>query len=264
MRYAWKKKLYEVIFGTDTRAGKLFDLVLLWLIMISVSVVVLESIPSVNHGNSDLFFNIEMVFTVLFTVEYLLRIIVSPNRAKYIFSRWGFIDLLAILPFYLILLIPNLHYLLIIRLLRLLRVFRILKLLRFIKESEYIGNALKASAYKIIVFVLAVVTIVFFLGTLMYVVEGPENGYTSIPESIYYTIVTITTVGYGDITPQTLLGKLVACIIMLCGYAIIAVPTGIVTVEMSKQRDARTKSCSRCRSDNAEIANYCQICGEKF
>lgn len=253
-----------MIFGTDTHAGRVFDLVLLWLIIMSVIVVMIESIPSYNRQYAEFFVWLELIFTILFTIEYLLRIVVSPRPLDYVFSRWGVIDLMAIVPFYLILLVPGIHFLLIIRLLRLMRVFRILKMLRFVRESEHIGRALAASAYKIAVFILAVVSFVVFLGTLMYVVEGPENGFSSIPESIYYTIVTITTVGYGDITPQTIAGKFLASVIMLCGYAIIAVPTGIVTVEMSRQREFLGKACTRCRQKNTAESNYCNRCGEAF
>ncbi|MEI6948904.1 ion transporter [Paraflavisolibacter sp. H34] len=258
-----KERLCRIVFGTDTRGGKLFDIVLLWIIVLSVIVVILESMPGLNRQYQQLFYIVELIFTGLFTVEYLLRVLVSPRPFKYIFSYLGIIDLLSVLPFYLGLIVPGYHYFMVLRLLRMLRVFRILRLFRFVRESEYLFQALKASMYKVIVFILFVVTLVILLGTIMYVVEGPSHGFTSIPNSIYWTIVTITTVGYGDITPETGLGKWIASLIMLCGYAIIAVPTGIVTVEMVRHRPGG-KVCNECRHDNPSDARYCNFCGHKL
>jgi voltage-gated potassium channel len=229
----WKTKLHRVVFNTDTRAGKVFDIILLWLIVTSVIVVILESMPELNKQFSRQFFVIEFIFTGLFTIEFALRILVSPKPIRYILSYWGIIDFLAVVPFYLSIIAVDYRYFLVLRLLRLLRVFRILRLFRFISESQQLFRALRASLYKIVVFISFVLTIVVLLGTLMYVVEGPGNGFTSIPQSIYWTIVTITTVGYGDITPQTSIGKWIASLIMLSGYAIIAVPTGIVKESLS-------------------------------
>lgn len=259
-----REKWYHIIFGTDTKGGKLFDIILLWLIVASVIVVVLESIPSLSKTYSLYFFRVEFFFTVLFTIEYILRIIVSPKPMRYIFSYWGIIDLLGVIPFYVGLISADYHYFVVLRLLRMLRVFRILRLFRFIRESNQLFHALRASTYKIVVFISFVLTIVILLGTFMYVVEGPGNGFTSIPQSIYWTIVTITTVGYGDITPQTSLGKWVASLIMLCGYAIIAVPTGIVTVEMSRLSNREGIACSNCRHLNPPDAQFCNLCGTRL
>lgn len=261
---SWKERWHEVIFGTETRAGRQFDVILLWLILLSVFVVVLESIPSLNNEFANTFFYIEFFFTGLFTIEYITRIIISPKPRKYIFSIWGWIDFLSILPFYLLVLWPTSHYFIILRLFRLLRIFRILKLLRFVTEAQHLSAALKASLHKITVFIVAVLALVFLMGTVMYVVEGPENKFTSIPESIYWTIVTLTTVGYGDITPNTFIGKFIACIIMLCGYAIIAVPTGIVSVEMAKQAEREKPICPSCHHHNPADARFCNICGREI
>lgn len=261
MRSPTIEKLHQIVFETDTPAGKLFDVVLLWMILASVLVVLLESMPTLNVQLSEAFYILEIFFTGLFTLEYLLRIIVSRKRLSFVFSYLGVIDLLGILPFYLSLFAEGYHYFVVFRLLRMLRVFRILRLFRFVKEAEQLFAALRASAYKIGVFISFVLTIVVLLGTMMYVMEGPENGFTSIPQSIYWTIVTITTVGYGDITPQTAMGKLLASIIMLCGYAIIAVPTGIVTVEMNRRSAANKKMCADCGHANAPEARFCNFCG---
>lgn len=265
MRHPLVERLHQIVFGTDTRAGKLFDIVLLWLIIASVVVVVLESIPLFQEPYQEVFNTLELFFTILFTFEYLLRLSISPKPMRYATSYLGVIDLLGIIPFYLALMVAGYHYFVVFRLLRMLRVFRILRLFRFVHESDQLFQALRASAYKIVVFISFVFTAVILMGTLMYVVEGPGNGYTSIPQSIYWTIVTITTVGYGDITPQTALGKLIASIIMLCGYAIIAVPTGIVTVEMSR-RSPQTdhKTCTQCSQENVPDARFCHRCGNEF
>ena len=259
-----KKKLYHVVFRADTRAGRIFDVVLLWLIVISVVIVVLESIPQLNSQYRKEFYALELFFTVLFSIEYILRILVSPKPLRYILSYWGIIDFLGIAPFYLSILAADYRYFVVFRFLRMLRVFRILRLFRFLKESEQLFRAIRASSYKIVVFTAFILTVVVLLGTLMYVVEGPANGFTSIPNSIYWTIVTITTVGYGDITPQTGIGKWIATIIMLCGYVIIAVPTGLVTVAMTKSTTQTTKTCIHCSHENPKDANFCNFCGTKF
>lgn len=258
-----KKKLYKIIFEHDTRAGKLFDVVLLWLILISVIVVIIESIPAFHAKYFSVFYSIEWIFTALFTIEYLLRIYSSPKPLKYILSFWGILDLLSFLPTYLDLFATGYHYLLIVRIFRLLRVFRILRLARFNREAGMLIEAIKRSYYKLGLFIMVVIAIVTLLGTLMYVIEGGKNGFTSIPQGIYWAIVTVTTVGFGDIVPQTIVGKILSSIAMLLGYAIIAVPTGIVTVELSKSK-FENPSCTECGSENPENALYCNHCGNKL
>lgn len=255
-----KALFYKIIFEHDTKAGRLFDIILLWLILTSVSVVIFESMPAIRNNYFMLFYIVEWGFTIIFTIEYILRIWCSPRPWRYVFSFWGFIDLLSILPTYLDLLFFGAHYLQTVRILRLLRVFRILKLAKFNKEAQILINAIKGSAYKILVFMLAVMTIVTIIGSMMYVIEGPENGFSSIPLSIYWAIVTVTTVGFGDIVPQTILGKILASISMLIGYAIIAVPTGIITFEMSRKNQQR-KECEQCGAVNNNKARYCNRCG---
>ncbi len=257
---AIKERLYTVVFGTDTKAGKRFDLVLLWVILFSVIIVMLESVPEIHDRFTDPFIAIEWILTIIFSIEYLVRIWISPNRFKYLFSAWGYIDLLSILPTYLSLVFPGYHYLLIVRIFRLLRIFRILKLARFNRESQVLAGALKSSMYKISIFLFAILAIVVFMGTIMYVVEGGKQGFTSIPQSIYWAIVTVTTVGYGDMVPHTVLGKIISSFVMILGYAIIAVPTGIVTVEMSRA-GLTTYNCLKCNSTIAKSDNYCKNCG---
>lgn len=258
-----RKKLYQIIFETDTRIGRLFDIVLLWLILASVTIVVIESIPEVGLKFASGFHIIEWIFTLLFSIEYLLRIWSSPKPRKYILSIWGLIDLLSILPTFMSLVFPGYHYLLVVRIFRLLRVFRILKLVRFSQEALILIRAMRASSYKIGVFLFSVITTIVLLGTLMYVVEGSNSGYTSIPQSIYWAIVTVTTVGYGDIVPVTVVGKILSSISMIIGYAIIAVPTGIITVELSKSAKMENK-CPACGYNNPPDAHYCCQCGTKF
>lgn len=258
-----KQQLYRIIFESDTKSGKLFDLILLWLIIFSVLLVFLDSVPEYNQDYRKFFLITEWGITIIFTLEYILRLLISPKPAKYVFSFWGFIDLLAILPTYLSLIFINSHYLLVIRIFRLLRVFRVLKLVRFIRESEILFSALKASSHKIGVFLLTVTSVVITMGTVMYVVEGGVNGFESIPHSIYWAVVTVTTVGYGDVIPQTALGKFVSAIAMIMGYAIIAVPTGIITVEISRASAAK-KICLECQKSNNHDANFCNDCGAKL
>jgi len=258
-----RARIYQIIFETDTKAGRLFDVILLWLILLSVGVVIIESIPEVGHAYPKTFHFIELIFTVLFSIEYLLRLWSSPKPFRYIKSGWGLIDLFSILPTYLSIIFPGYHYLLVVRIFRLLRVFRILKLVRFSQESQILIKAMKASSYKIGVFLFTVLTTITLLGTMMYVVEGSESGYTSIPQSIYWAIVTVTTVGYGDVVPLTVVGKILSSISMIIGYAIIAVPTGIITVELSKSSKEQS-TCSACESQNSQDANYCNNCGAKM
>lgn len=262
-----KKKIYTIIFGTDTPAGKAFDVVLLTLIILSVTVVILESVSSLRSSFQNLFTSIEWFFTIIFTLEYILRVSTSPRPGKYMVSFFGIVDLLAILPTYLGLITDHSTFLLTIRALRLLRMFRVFKLGRYLKEAATLVKALKMSFRKIVVFFGAVLTLVLILGSLLYLIEGEKNGFTSIPQSIYWAIVTITTVGYGDIAPVTVLGKILASLAMLTGYSIIAVPTGIISVEIGRAVREERKSgkiCADCGHDShEEDAAFCKICGSK-
>ena len=262
-------RIHEIIFEADTREGKLFDIVLLVLILISVITLMLESIDHFNQQYHVLFRTIEWVVTILFTIEYALRIYSLVRPWKYITSFYGIIDLLAIIPTYLSLILVGSQYLVTIRALRLLRIFRILKLGRMLRESNILLLALRKSRSKVFIFFVAVLTIVVFVGSLMYVVEGSYNpGYSSIPRSIYWAIVTITTVGYGDITPVTTLGQVLSAMLMITGYAIIAVPTGIVTMEMTRAQkylQVSTQACMACsREGHDPDAEFCKHCGAKL
>lgn len=258
-----KRNLYQIVFESDTKAGKEFDVYLLWTILASILVVILDSVPFL-HKNFDLgFYILEWFFTIVFTFEYGMRIYISEKPEKYIFSFWGIIDLFSILPTYLSFVLYGSQYLLIVRIFRLLRVFRILKLTRFNKESISLIKALKASLYKIVLFMSVVLILVVLLGTIMYVIEGEENGFISIPQGIYWAIVTVTTVGFGDVVPQTVFGKILSSLAMLIGYAIIAVPTGIVTSEMTKRSNSKN-NCYFCGVDNPENASFCYHCGNRL
>ena len=264
-----RERLNEIIFGYDTRAGRTFDLVLIILIVTSVVAVMLDSTPSFHERYGEYLFTLEWIFTLLFTVEYFLRIYSSPHPRAYIFSYYGVIDLLSILPTYIAFIYPQSVYLIVIRILRVLRIFRILKLFRYIGDASVLYNALLQARRKIVIFIFSVLTLIVVFGTLMFIVEGPQHGFTSIPVSIYWAIVTVTTVGYGDITPQTPLGQTIAGIAMICGYAIIAVPTGIVGAELMNEYQRQTgrfarsgKLCPACRNtDHDEDARYCKLCG---
>lgn len=265
----WKHKLHEIIYEADTPSGKWFDLVLLILIIASIAVVMLETIPSVEVHYAQELNIIEWIFTILFSFEYLARIISIKKPKEYIFSFYGIIDLLSTIPKYLSLLFVGSHALVALRALRLLRVFRILKLARFIGEGNQMSKALKASRARISVFLLAVFMLCIILGTVMYMIEGGAgSGFTSIPRSVYWAIVTLTTVGYGDIAPVTGFGQFVASIIMILGYAIIAVPTGIITSEMAKKNNPvqlNTQSCPNCSASNhRDDADFCYNCGHKL
>lgn len=263
----WRHNLYEIIFEADTPAGKLFDVLLIWAILLSVTVVFLESISVLKTDYGELFNLLEWIFTILFTIEYVLRIIGVRKPTKYIFSFYGVVDFLAIVPTYLSLIITGSQYLLVIRILRLLRVFRVFKLSYLIKQSDVLVNALKASRAKIAVFLFAVLTLVVIIGALMYVIEGPENGFTSIPVSMYWAIVTLTTVGYGDLSPQSPIGQLLASMVMIMGYGIIAVPTGIVSVELASatKKKVTTQVCPSCLSEGHDNnAVHCKFCGAKL
>ena len=256
----------EVIFGVETRWGRMFDVVLLWAIVLSLVAIMLESVPAFREIHGRSLYIIEWIFTIFFTLEYALRLWASEEPKKYAFSFLGIVDLLAIIPTYLSLLVVGSHFLLVIRAIRLLRVFRILKLVRYLKGAQMLITAIKASKEKVFVFLTAVVTLAVILGTLMYMVEGGENGFDSIPRSIYWAIVTLTTVGYGDIAPGTTLGQFFAALIMILGYSIIAVPTGIVSVEVAKaSRVPSDSTCSRCgETEHLPESRFCRRCGEKL
>jgi voltage-gated potassium channel len=262
--HGWRARVFEVIFGHETKAGKTFDVLLIVAILASVGVVMLDSVASAAASHHLAYLRAEWVFTLLFTVEYVLRILSVKRPLGYALSFFGVIDLLAVLPTYLSLLMPGGQYLIVIRILRVLRVFRVLKLARYVGEARTLGLALRASRYKIIVFLFTVLTIVVVVGSLMFLIEGPESGFTSIPRGVYWAIVTLTTVGYGDIAPGTPLGQAVAALVMIMGYGIIAVPTGIVTVELAHQAQ-KTPSLLRCgkcgQDDHENDASFCKSCG---
>jgi voltage-gated potassium channel len=260
----WRHKLHEIIFEADTPAGKAFDVTLFVMILLSTLVVILESVASLRLRYGPLFIALEWGFTVLFTVEYLLRLLCVSRPLHYMFSFFGLVDLLAILPTYFSLLVPSSHYLLVIRIVRLLRIFRVLKLGEYLREASLLQQALIASRRKISVFLLTVSLLVIVIGTVMYVVEGERNGFINIPTSIYWAIVTLTTVGYGDLAPKTTLGQLLASVVMLLGYGIIAIPTGIVTLELSRasRGPISTQACPHCgRQGHDYDAGYCKYCG---
>lgn len=263
---SWKKKVFEVVFLSDTPSGKLFDLILLVSIIMSVIITMLETIPFFRSNYFTEFHFIEIVFTSIFTIEYFLRIWCVKKPFNYIFSLYGLIDLFSILPTFIGLIVQGTHYLSVLRLFRVLRMFRVLKLTKYIKESSILLNSLMNSRRKIFVFFLFLFITVCFLGSFMFVIESEQNsGFKSIPDSIYWAIVTITTVGYGDISPITPLGKLVASLIMILGYSIIAVPTGIITAGMFQNHSQNTITCPNCLTEGHEgSANFCKDCGLQF
>lgn len=263
----WQKKLHQIIFEADTPEGKLFDITVLGMIILSVFLIVLESIQSVREAHGQLLLILEWVVTISFTIEYLLRILCLKRPIKYMLSFFGLVDLLSIVPSYLGIFIKHTHYLSVIRLFRLLRIFHIFQLTPFLKDSYTILISLRKSRHKIVVFLFFVLLTSVILGTLVYALENEVNpGFRNIPESVYWAIVTLSTVGYGDIAPITVAGKIVASIIMIMGYSIIAVPTGIITAEMSntaKKVKTNTQHCSNCAKENHENgAKYCSSCGE--
>lgn len=265
----WKEKIHEIIYEADTPAGKLFDLVLLIIILASILLVMLESVKPIYENYSDILNISEWVITIFFSVEYIARIISVKKPSKYIFSFYGIIDLLSTIPKYLSLFIVGSHSLVVLRALRLMRVFRILKLTRYIGESTNFVRALKKSRAKIAVFLSFVLILCIILGTVMYLVESDESGFTSIPRSVYWAIVTLTTVGYGDIAPVTALGQFIASIIMIMGYGIIAVPTGIVSSEMTRTEKnnipTNTKACTSCTEEyHRDDAEFCHKCGHQL
>lgn len=260
-----RARLHEIIFEADTRAGRLFDLALIWLILLSVATVILESVRQVRQQYGPLLYALEWLFTLLFTLEYLLRLVSVKRPLRYATSFFGVVDLLAIIPTYLSIFVPGSQYLLVIRILRLLRVFRLLKLSEYVTEADTLRLALRTSRRKISVFLSAVMLLVIIIGALMYVLEGEDHGFTSIPVSVYWAIVTLTTVGYGDLSPRTPLGQILASVVMIIGYGIIAVPTGIVSVELAHAvRDQRVskRSCRECSAEGHDAdALCCKYCG---
>ncbi len=270
MRVSAKTSLRQqcrlIIFEAETPAGKAFDVILIISILLSVLAVMLASVPGVRSEWSVELQSTEWFFTILFTIEYLLRLWSVRSPGQYARSFFGIVDLLAIVPTYLSVLWPGAEYLIVIRSLRVLRVFRVLKLLKYLDEASTLRRALRASRAKILVFLLSIVILVTILGSLMYLVEGEANGFTSIPVSIYWAVVTLTTVGYGDLTPQSTVGRFFASMVMIMGYAIIAVPTGIVTAELSRTyRSTNSRSCPNCAAEeHSDVAGFCYRCGAKL
>ena len=261
----WRQRLYIIIFESDTPAGRCFDTLLLLTILASLGVVMVDSIESVHARYHGLLSGLEWTFTAIFALEYLLRLYCSPKPLRYAFSFFGLVDLLAVLPAILALAFADAQYLLIVRVIRMIRIFRILKLRQYLAQANFLLTALRSSRRKIIVFLVTVSSLVTVFGTLMYVIEGPANGFTSIPTSIYWAIVTLTTVGFGDITPKTPLGQMVASLVMITGYSIIAVPTGIFTAELTnamRQEGLLKHTCPHCKKHRHEAnAAFCSRCG---
>jgi voltage-gated potassium channel len=263
-----RREIHEIIFEADTPNGKLFDVVLLWAIVVSVAVVMLESVPDIKSEYEVTLRYAEYFFTTIFTIEYILRLISVKRTFKYVFSTYGIIDLLSILPTFIELLLPvGISSVRVVRILRLFRIFRILKLVGFLREAVVLKKALWGARKKILLFLGGVLLLVTLLGTMVYLVEDAESGFTSIPRSIYWAIVTVTTVGYGDIAPHTVIGQALASIIMLIGYAIIAVPTGIVGAELvtasQNKTNTNTQACGNCNAiDHDDMAKHCNQCGE--
>jgi voltage-gated potassium channel len=260
----FRNKCHEIIFEADTPAGKLFDILLIVSILLSVIMVMLDSVSSIQQTHGRLLYFGEWFFTILFTLEYLLRLYSVGRPTAYATSFFGIVDLLAILPTYLSIIFPGSQYFLVIRILRVLRVFRVFKLVQYVGESRVLVQALRASRRKIIVFLFAVLTLVVIFGSIMYLVEEPVDGFTSIPRSMYWAVVTLTTVGYGDISPKTNLGQLISAIIMIIGYGIIAVPTGIVTAELTQayKKGITTQACPECSAEGHDgDASHCKYCG---
>ena len=267
-----RDRVYEIIFRAETRKGKIFDLVLILAILSSVTVVMLDSVPEIAERYHGLLRSAEWIFTILFTVEYAARLWCVESKKKYALSFFGLIDLFAVIPTYLSVLIPGGEVLAVVRILRVLRVFRILKLVQYMGGADVLVATLKASRFKIVVFLITVMTIVVVVGSVIYLIEGPDNGFTSIPRGLYWSVVTLTTVGYGDVTPQTGLGQTLAALLMVMGYALIAVPTGLFSAEFVQQNaahrqgpNAPVQSCPGCGSlEKDHQAYYCRYCGQKL
>ncbi len=262
---SWREVLYEVIFKADTVAGKSFDIAVIVIIALSVITVIINTVDSIEQEYGNILHIAEWVFTIIFTIEYILRLICCKRPAAYARSFFGIVDLFAILPTYISLFLPSSHVLVVIRILRVLRIFRVLKLVKYIGESELLIDALRSSRRKITVFLFSVITIVIIFGSVMYIVESERNGFNNIPQSIYWAVVTLTTVGYGDVVPQTQIGKAISMIIMVMGYGILAVPTGIVTAEITKamgHNKVTSNFCEGCGYRwHDDDAHYCKHCG---
>ena len=267
-RKSWRSKIFKIIYHSDTAAGKWFDILLIIFIVGSVLTIILDSVASLNLKYGNIFKVLEWVFTIIFTFEFIIRLISIRRPMRYVFSFFGMVDILSILPTYLSLFIGGAQHLLILRILRILRVFRILKLVRYTSEAQLLTQSLANSRHKIFVFFFFIITVLILFGSIMYLIEGPENGFDSIPAGIYWAVVTLTTVGYGDIAPHTVIGRLVASMIMLTGYSIIAVPTGIFAAEFNKEtkrvRD-NARVCSTCNlKGHTKNAVFCRRCGEEL
>lgn len=261
----WKRFLYRIIYRSDTKLGKLFDIILLSLILASTAIIMMESVPKLDKRFHYTFLILEWVISIFFTMEYSMRIAVVKNKRSYIFSFFGIIDFLALVPFFLSFFFPITKYFLIFRMLRMLRIFRIFNLLDFMNDGYLIVRALKNSSRKIYIFLLFLIIFSVIVGSLMFMVEGGRQGFETIPQSIYWAVVTVTTVGYGDVSPITPLGKFFAVVLMLAGYSIIAVPTGIVTAEMRNKRQNLEMICERCGNEDIDDdARYCKKCGKKL
>ncbi|UCG51347.1 MAG: ion transporter [Candidatus Latescibacterota bacterium] len=263
----WRARTHEIIFEADTPVGRAFDIILIVSILVSVIAVMLDSVGPIRRVYGGFLYKVEWFFTILFTIEYILRLLCIGRPLRYATSFFGVVDLLAIIPTYLSYIIPGSQYLLVIRILRVLRIFRVLKIVQYLSEADMLLYALRASRRKITVFLFTVLTLVIIFGSLMYIIEGEDNGFTSIPRSVYWAVVTLTTVGYGDISPKTGFGQAVAALVMILGYSIIAVPTGIVTVELSQafRRKISTQACPECSAEGHDVdAVHCKACGAKL
>jgi len=262
-----KKQVYSVVFLADTKAGKAFDILLLLAILCSVAAVMLESVASVAVDWGTALWGVEVLFTTLFTIEYMLRLWCSPNKRSYALSFWGLVDIAAILPTYLTWLFPGANALLVIRAIRLLRVFQIFKLREYLNEETMLRRALATSLPKIVVFLVILANVIVIMGALMYIVEGPEAGFTSIPRGVYWAVVTVSTVGFGDITPVSSLGQTIAGMLMLLGYCLIVVPTALVSAELAQSHAQHVKeaSCPNCQhTHHLNSARFCHHCGDEL
>ena len=264
----WRSKIFKIIYHADTPAGKWFDILLIIFIILSVLTIILDSVLELHLAYGKYFYVLEWFFTIIFTFEYILRLISIKSPIRYVFSFFGIVDILSILPTYLSLFLVGTQQLLVLRILRILRIFRILKLVQYTHQAQILTNAIKNSRHKIFVFFFFIATVLVIFGSLMYLIEGSENGFTSIPHGIYWAVVTLTTVGYGDIAPHTVLGRFVASFIMLTGYSIIAVPTGIFAAELNRESRRNRKLSRLCHTCNlkghTKSAIFCRRCGEEL